>query len=214
MRALILAVASALKPGEAAKSLKYLAALGVRLLTASSTRSASVETPLAEAARKVFSGELKTAASIKKELAGIAPSDAAFSAAMETVKVSNARLARYMLRSLELAHESTNEPYFIPNDGEVINLEHVLPKRPDADWDDWTEDDRRNYVSRLGNQVLMLASDNAHLKSSSFAKKKPAFAKSPYALTNQVAQADEWTPARVHERQQTLAELAPRAWPL
>ena len=214
MRALVLAGAAKLGAAEAAKTFKLLAALGVRLLTASSTRSASVETPLAETARKVYAGEVVTAAGIKKELALITPSDSAFVDAMKTLKVANARLARYLLRSLELANSSDTEPYFIPNDEEVINLEHVLPKRPDGNWDDWSEDDRRAFVSRLGNQALMRASDNSHLKSGSFEDKKVSFAKSPYALTSRIAEEEVWTSAQVDARQEGLAALAPEAWPI
>jgi hypothetical protein len=119
-----------------------------------------------------------------------------------------------MLRTLESAAADDPEPYFMPNDDEVINLEHILPKRPDGNWDDWSEEDRRANVSRLGNQALMRASDNAHLKSSDFAKKKPSFAKSPYSLTKQIAEAAEWTPSQVHQRQNRLAALAAKAWPL
>jgi hypothetical protein len=214
MRALILALASKFKGGEAAKALKLLASTGVRLLTASSTRSASVEMPLAETARKVYAGEVTTAGELRKELSGITPGDSAFMEAMKTLKVSNARLSRYLLRSLELADAGDAEPYFIPNDEEVINLEHVLPKRPDDSWDDWTEDDRRANVSRLGNQALMRASDNSHLKSSAFSEKKASFAKSPYILTKQIAEEDAWGPAQVADRQVGLAQLAAKAWPL
>jgi hypothetical protein len=168
MRALVLSVGAKFTTSHAAKAFKFLASLGVRLLVASSTRSASVETPLAETAGKVYADEITTTAGIRTELAAITPSDSAFTEAMKALKVSNARLARYILRSLELANSSESEPYFIPNDDEVINLEHVLPKRPDGNWDDWNEDERRAYVSRLGNQALMRASDNSHLKSSSF----------------------------------------------
>lgn len=214
MRALVLAIATKLPVSHAAKAFKFLASLGVRLLIASSTRSASVEAPLAETARKVYAGDLTTVDAVKHGLSAVIPSDAGFTDAMQSAKVSNARFARYLLRSLELASSADSEPYFIPNDDEVINLEHVLPKRLDGNWDDWSEDDRRGNVSRLGNQALMRASDNSHLKSSAFADKKPSFAKSPYSLTSQIAEEAEWLPAQVHERQARLAELAPKAWPV
>lgn len=214
MRALVLAVAAKMGTGEAAKTLKSLASLGVRLLTASSTRSASVETPLAETARKVYAQEVTTAVGVRTELAGITPSDSVFLDAVKTTKISNARLARYLLRSLELVNSGESEPYFIPNDDEVINLEHVLPKRPDGNWPGWSEDERRAHVSRLGNQALMRASDNSHLKSSAFADKRLSFAQSPYSLTSQISEVDEWLPEQINARQQTLAELAPKAWPV
>jgi uncharacterized protein with ParB-like and HNH nuclease domain len=215
MRALVLSVAARLSPSEAAKALRLLASAGVRLLIASSTRSASVEMPLAETARKVFTEEVTTAAGIREQLASIIPGDSAFSEAMRVVKVANARLSRYLLRSLELAASNEGEPYFIPNDdGEVINLEHVLPKRPDGNWADWSDDDRRKYVSRLGNQALMRASDNSHIKSSDFSEKRPSLAQSPYSLTSQIAGEEDWLPAQIEARQARLADLAPKAWPV
>jgi hypothetical protein len=214
LRAVVLSVANRFSPPEAAEAFKFLSALGVRLLVASSTRSASVETPLAEAASKVHVRTIKSVDELKADLLSITPNDAALIEAMSINKIGTAKLARYMLRSLELASTSDPEPYFIPNDGEVINLEHVLPKRPEDNWPEWTDDDRRAHVSRLGNQVLMRASDNSHLNSSSFADKKASFAKSPYTLTNQVAEEDEWTTSQVHERQVKLAQLAPAAWPV
>jgi hypothetical protein len=39
------------------------------------------------------------------------------------------------------------------------------------------------------------------------------YAGSAYELTSQVAQADEWTPNAISERQKTLATLAPKTWP-
>jgi len=214
MRPLVLAVAAKMGQGPTTKTFQFLGALGVRLMIASSTRSAGVEQPLAEAAAKVYSGTITTAEELREELASITPNDSAFSAAFAEVRVANSRMARYLLRSLELAKMGDSEPYFIPNDSEVINLEHVLPKKPGDNWASWNEDDRRTNISRLGNQALMRASDNGHVKSDSFEDKKPSLAKSPYVWTNCIAQEPEWTPVQVAERQAALAEYAPKAWPI
>jgi hypothetical protein len=60
----------------------------------------------------------------------------------------------------------------------------------------------------------MRASDNSHLKSSAFEDKRLSFAKSPYSLTRGIAEAKEWMPEQIIGRQQKLAELAPKAWPV
>lgn len=60
----------------------------------------------------------------------------------------------------------------------------------------------------------MRASDNSHIKSSAFSEKKASFAKSPYALTSQIAEEEDWTPKEVQTRQESLAALAPAAWPM
>jgi hypothetical protein len=214
MRPLVLAVAARMSQGPATKSFRFLASLGVRLLIASSTRSAGVEQPLSDTAAKVYAGTVTTITDLKAELAGITPSDSAFESAFAEARVANSRLARYYLRSFELAKSGDSEPYFIPNDSEVINLEHVLPRKPGDNWKSWTDDDRKNNISRLGNQALMRATDNGHIKSDAFDDKKPSLAKSPYYWTSCIAKESEWTPVQVEARQKALASLAPAAWPV
>ena len=47
-----------------------------------------------------------------------------------------------------------------------------------------------------------------------FMTKRAILAKSPYELTRMVGQQDEWTPEAIKERQEVLANLAVKAWPI
>jgi uncharacterized protein DUF1524 len=94
-----------------------------------------------------------------------------------------------------------------------INLEHVLPKKPDGNWPLFTDEAVGVWVNRLGNQVLMRASDNADLKSTTFEAKKKTYASSPYVLTSQIADLEKWDAETVAVRQRALAHLAVGAWP-
>ncbi len=60
----------------------------------------------------------------------------------------------------------------------------------------------------------MRANDNSAAKSSGFPVKKPIFAKSPYELTKQIADATDWTTVEIIARQQTLAGIAVKTWPI
>ena len=60
----------------------------------------------------------------------------------------------------------------------------------------------------------MRALENSDLKSINFEEKKKAYANSPYVLTSQIAHADVWGPDQIRERQETLAGLAVKAWPV
>lgn len=214
MRPLILAVAARFDRNEVGRAFNFLIALSVRLIIASSTRSGSVEEPIAQAAKEVFEGVITNASQMRKSLAAITPTDTAFQAAFETARVSNTRLARYYLRSLEMAAKGESEPWFVPHeDKAIINLEHVLPRKPDGNWSEFTEDEVREYTTRLGNLALLNASTNSDLKSKSFAEKKSHYAASPYLLTSQIGNEDEWTCDAINERQKRLAEYALRAWP-
>ena len=215
MRALLLAVAEKFTPNESAKTFQFLISLGVRLLIASSTRSGSVEMPLATAANDIFTANIGTTADLKKQLSNITPTNEEFRLAFETARVSKAQLARYYLRCLEMAANQDPEPWFIPmKDTSIINLEHILPKKPEEYWPQFSEDEVAMYSNRLGNQALMQASGNSLLKSSEFPKKKDVYKDSPYILTREIANWNDWSVDIIVERQKKLAELALLAWPI
>jgi hypothetical protein len=214
MRPLILAVGHRMDKNEASVCFQFLISLGVRLQVASSTRSGSVEEPLADAAKEVFEGDIDTLAKLRRALAQITPSDRDFREAFELARVSNARLARYYLRSLEMAAKDEAAPWFIPQDDKsIINLEHVLPKKPESNWPTFSDEDAKRYVTRLGNLALLRASDNSDLKSDAFEDKRRIYAASPYVLTAQLADVDSWVPAAIDQRQKQLAQLAVKTWP-
>ena len=214
LRPLMLACAAKLTPREAAESFRMFISWGVRLIVASSTSRGAVEEKLAGAARLVFSEELSDAAALQKKLGTIIPVDEQFRKAFEGATVSKAALARYYLRSLEMAAQSEQSPWFVPNDDkQIINLEHVMPSVPGAGWENADEDTVRFYSKRIGNLALLLAKSNSDLKNSEFSKKKAVYADSPYVLTRQIADVDDWGADEISARQKGLAKLALQAWP-
>ncbi|MDA1128617.1 MAG: DUF262 domain-containing protein [Chloroflexi bacterium] len=215
MRPLILAITAKMPVKETRRAFEFLISLGVRLLIASSTRSESVERPLAEAANEIFNGKIQTAQDLKKLLNHITPKDSEFQDAFTTCRTSNAKLARYYLRSLEMTAKGELEPWYLPQDDiTIINLEHIRPKKSEGNWPQFSPDEADNYVNRLGNQVLIRASDNSNLRSASFKDKVDVYNQSPYVLTNQVASVDEWNVEAIAKRQTILAKKAIETWPL
>ena len=213
MRALMLSIAQNMATREAERAFAFCVSLCVRLMIASSTRTGTVEEGLAQAAHKVFSNEIVTTADLIRQLASIIPTDAQFQAAFENASVSNRKLARYYLRSLEMQAKGELEPWHIPNDDRaVINLEHVLPEKPEGNWPQFPVDEVRLYHRRIGNLCLLRASENSNLRSEGFAIKRPTFAASPYMLTQQISQAAQWTKSDIVDRQKTLAPLAVQTW--
>ena len=215
MRALLLAVTIKFGSEESGAAFQFAVALGVRLMIASATRSGSVEVPLANVAHGIFSGDVETVRELKLRLNGVTPTDDEFRGAFETARVSKAQLARYYLRSLEMAARNEPEPWFIPTqDRSVINLEHILPKKPEGNWPQFTDDEAAMYVNRLGNQALLRASNNSEVRSAGFVAKQRRYQESPYILTSMMAELADWTPTAVAERQKKLANLAVVAWPI
>jgi hypothetical protein len=170
---------------------------------------------LAASARKFSSGDLETAASLKKEMATVIPADEQFRQAFEIATVSKAVLARYYLRSLEMAAKNEITPWLVPNDDrQIINLQNVLPERFYGKWEKFDEESARAYVKKIGNLALLLAKSNSDLRSADFKTKRAIYKKSPYELTRQISTDSAWREDQIAERQKGLAGLALRAWPL
>jgi hypothetical protein len=213
-RPIMLAAAAKLPKKDLDLVFRLLVSLGVRLFIASSTRTGSVEQALSTSATKIYAGEIKTAAALKSALKDTIPTDTTFENAFRTARVSNGKLARYYLRSLEVEAEGDATPWMIPNDDQlVINLEHILPKNPIGNWSQFgTDEDAGAFTNRLGNQALLLAGENSKLGSEAFDTKKAVFAKSPYVLTSIVSNVTDWNATEIDLRQQNMAALAVKTW--
>ena len=215
LRPLLLAIAHKFDHKNSAESLQFLISFGVRLIITSTTTSGSVETRIAAAAHSVFGGKITSANDLKISLFEVTPSDEEFKLDFETCRVPIGKLARYYLRSLEMAAKGESDPWFIPNnDRAVINLEHILPKKPMSNWPQFNDEEVHVWLHRLGNQALMKATDNSSLASETFEKKKEIYAGSPYLLTSQIAEMTSWTSKEIETRQKALAALATRTWPI
>ena len=213
LRPLMLAITECFTEKETELATRFCVSFGVRLMIAGSTRTGSVEEGIAEAAHQIFTNALTTASALKRKLVHLTPSDGTFSAAFETATVSNRKLARYYLRSMELTAKGEREPWHIPNDDRSeINLEHVLPEKPEGHWPKFSDDEVRLYRKRIGNLCLMRASDNSTAKSANFSTKVAIYADSPYELTKQIATVSDWTVVEITDRQRTLAGIAVRTW--
>jgi hypothetical protein len=62
--------------------------------------------------------------------------------------------------------------------------------------------------------VLMSAKQNVEMGNKPFVEKRVALSASPFVLTSETAQQDDWGPQQIEARQLRLAKLAPKVWPL
>ena len=129
-----------------------------------------------------------------------------------------ARRARFVL--LRLDEILANDPGATYSQA-IISIEHMLPQnpRPASDWTTaFSEDERRYWIHRLGNLVLLNRRKNAQASNYDFAAKKDRyFGASGYAmfaLTAQVLQRERWTPTVVEARQRALVGRLVSEWDL
>ena len=106
----------------------------------------------------------------------------------------------------------------------TISIEHVLPQNP-AEGSQWLQpqwfpdDEQRNYwTHRLANLVLLSFRKNTRASNWEFDRKKNEYFQrggvTPFALTLQVINEKEWTPAVLERRQKELVDRLKTEWRL
>ncbi|AET63495.1 DUF262 domain-containing protein [Methanothrix harundinacea] len=126
---------------------------------------------------------------------------------------------RYVLLRLDAALSDGKASYEYP----FITIEHVMPQNP-SEGSYWTKhfpdkEDREMFVHKLGNLVLLSRKKNSQARNYDFDKKKRQYFAtdkgiSPFVLTTQVMQEQEWTPEVIEKRQEHLIEILSELWRL
>jgi uncharacterized protein with ParB-like and HNH nuclease domain len=105
----------------------------------------------------------------------------------------------------------------------IITVEHVLPQNPASNsiWMKWfpSPEERETYVHRIGNLVLLSSAKNSQAQNYDFELKKQKYfttktGVSPFALTTQVLNVQEWTPEVIERRQKELIGVLKKVWRL
>ncbi len=214
MRPLIMAISLKFSPAETLKAYEALGRWGVRLVLASTTRSGSVEQPLVQAATEVYTGKILDLKGLAEKLKAVIPSDLQFKEAFAYASSSQATISAYYLRQLEYAKLREKDPHYVINeDKEKVNVEHIMPQKPDAGWA-IAPDVHKAYYKRIGNLCLMSKEKNSRMKSVVFDERKEAYANTPFLLTKEIAESVVWDEKAIVDRQKHLAELAVKAWPI
>lgn len=213
LRPLLLAAFRKFAHKEFDKLLDACVSWSVRTLL-SGVPSGTIEDYYARNAFEITTNKIKKASEVRSDLVKIIPDDARFRMAVTTANVANHHLARYYLRALQRCADGEAEPQYIPNPGAEITLEHVLPARPGENWKHMTPEEQKSNLNRLGNQVLLSATVNSKLGNATFDTKKPALISSEFSLTREAGAFKSWGVAEIAERQERLANLALKTWPL
>ena len=104
----------------------------------------------------------------------------------------------------------------------TVSIEHVLPQSPaeGSQWLEWFPDEevRISWTHRLANLVLLSHRKNGGASNLEFDPKKTRYFQhggaTPFALTTQVINEKEWTPAVLERRQKELIDKLKAEWQL
>ncbi|AZG08618.1 DUF262 domain-containing protein [Pigmentiphaga sp. H8] len=212
-RPALLALICCFEKSECIKAMRLLLNGAVRYLIVTGAGGGTLESAYSDAARKIFTGEIKTATAFGKELQKIIPNDEAFKASFKTARSSKAFLARYYMTTLERAANGEENCELVPNENvTAVNLEHVLPDNPEENWPHVEPDVAAAYSKRLGNLAILSAALNTEIGNRGFEEKRKILAASQFKLTSGISSYASWGPVEIDARQAMLADLAVKAW--
>src|SRR5215467_1508472 len=207
IRPLAFAVARHFSIEEAEKAFRLFVSWSVRFLIFGG-RGGLLDTQYSNRAQDVGTGKITKARELRAAMANYVPSDSQFEEAFSTARVSRPHLARYYLRALEKALKNDPQPEYVANEDVAdINLEHVLPLNPSADWK-VDSDTARTGQRLLGNMVLLRNNQNRDIGNRIFEEKKDIFKQSGYFITQQIGEYGGWGLDEIRIRQIGLAKIA------
>ena len=137
--------------------------------------------------------------------------DARFRDAMVTTQMTGERRIKQFLLGIA-GH--------VQKDARLLNerfcsIEHILPKSPEhrSSWSEFG-DDGGDWVHRVGNLTLIGQTDNkpGPKYNGDFKKKRNTYRDSGLAITRELSDYADWTPARIEARQREMAKQAVRVW--
>jgi hypothetical protein len=217
---LLLAIKKYLPKEEAERAFRLCLSWCVRFLICGGGGGGFLDRHYGLRAMEISTGEIKTAKELSNKMVTkrgddpIVPSDAVFRANFEVANVKKTHLQRYYLRAIDLHLAGEKYPQFVPNeDTKAVNIEHVLPVVPSSDWN-VPADIAESYYKRIGNMCLMGSQVNVKIGNKTFQEKKPFFKDSPFLTTQEIATYEKWGPEEIKDRQEKLANLAPKVWPI
>ena len=200
-------------PDDFVRALKLASVVSFRYLV-SRRNPNTLEHVYPDAARAILDGFANRPGAVFTRLRPIYVDDGAFESSFAVFSINprgRKRLLEYILCRLEedaggIARDPEAEP---------ASIEHILPQNPTGEWmEAFSPLEQEAAINRIGNATLLESTVNREIGSATYAEKRPAYERSAYALTRQVAETapEEWTFAFMERRQQHLARRAVRVW--
>ncbi len=144
------------------------------------------------------------------------PSKNSFLSSFDEFETKNSKLARYILVYIndKLLSEDGKQEEQTRRDS-TVNLEHVIPKKPDAEWQHFFKEnnvDCEKLIYKIGNMTILLEEYNRKLANKFISKKKQMYKKSTLPINNYLKNCRSFGPTQVSKRQKYFGKIAESLW--
>lgn len=150
-----------------------------------------------------------------ERLRTLAPSRTSFLDSFYEYNTKNSKLARHILKSINDYMLEKENKLDVEAKTKRINLEHIIPKKPDKEWNVFFKNrnvDPGTLIHKIGNMTILLDEYNRKLANNFFDKKKLMYKKSSLPLNKELKRYREFGEIEVNKRQKKMAKIAEDLW--
>jgi uncharacterized protein with ParB-like and HNH nuclease domain len=153
---------------------------------------------------------------VVKELHDRSPSKNSFLSSFDEFETKNSKLSRYILVSINdhLLSKIGRREEQTRRDS-TVNLEHIIPKKPDAEWKHFFKVNNIDYeklIYKIGNMTILLEEYNRKLANKFIDKKQEMYKKSTLPINNYWKKHNSFGPTQVSKRQKDFGKIAESLW--
>ena len=112
-----------------------------------------------------------------------------------------------------MSKEEGNEELTINTDN--VNLEHIIPKNPNADWNRFLKSKKiklENFLYMIGNQTILYKEYNREVSNLFFDEKLKIYKKSVLPINRKLINLSEFGDDQILERQIEFGQSANKIW--
>ncbi|MFZ9469638.1 MAG: DUF262 domain-containing protein [Rickettsiales bacterium] len=192
--------------------LRDLASLVFRYNTICKKNPNEMETVYNNIAQKIYKSEITEKNQIYQNLEKIYVNDKDFKQSFSGREISssgnNKRLIKYILTKIENQESGSDNSW----DDSSSTIEHILPQKPDDQWENNFNNNSSKYIFRIGNYTLLETKLNKKCGNNNYEIKKKSYMESKYLITKKYCLKDDWDSGTINEYQEKLAKIASSVW--
>ena len=192
--------------------LRDLASLVFRYNTICKKNPNEMETVYNNIAQKIYKSEITEKNQIYQNLEKIYVNDKDFKQSFSGREISssgnNKRLIKYILTKIENQESGSDNSW----DDSSSTIEHILPQKPDDQWENNFNNNASKYIFRIGNYTLLETKLNKKCGNNNYEIKKKSYMESKYLITKKYCLKDDWDSGTINEYQEKLAKIASSVW--
>lgn len=203
------------KPNEFKKLLQLITNFTFRYNTICSLNPNDLEFLYSKLSIRVRKTNIKTSKIIDQLLASC-PTRETFIGSFLKFETKNSKLARYILANINdnlLEKEGKYEQQ--TKRGTKVNIEHVIPKKPDQEWSNFFRGqniDPETLTHKIGNMTILLDEYNRKIANKFFDKKQVMYKNSSLPINKYLKSCKEFSETQVKKRQKDFAEISEKLW--